>query len=183
MKIKLGAKIKKNRLEKGMTLDELALRIGLTKSYLSKIENNKSQPTLSTLVKIAGILKINMSDLFPTSKTDPPCSIVKKNEGKRVNDLLNPYGFSCEVMAHKKRNKKMHVFFLEFPPDADEITIFQHEGEEILYVLEGKAEFVHGDERHIVEEGDCVYFECEYPHGGRCYGDVTVKILDILYMP
>lgn len=183
MKIKLGAKIKKNRLEKGMTLDELALKIGITKSYLSKIENNKSQPILSTLVKIASSLKINISDLFPTSKTDSPCSIVKKNEGKRVNDLLNPYGFSCEIMAHKKRNKKMHAFFFEFPPDAGEIAIFQHEGEELLYVLEGKLEFVHEDKRHIVEEGDCVYFECEYPHGARCYGDITAKFLIVLYRP
>lgn len=49
---KLGALIQEARLEKGMTQEELANRIGTTKSYISKIENNIKEVRFSTLQKI-----------------------------------------------------------------------------------------------------------------------------------
>ncbi len=49
---KLGALLHKARLEKGMTQSELAAKVGSTKSYISKIENNIKEVRLSTLQKI-----------------------------------------------------------------------------------------------------------------------------------
>ena len=49
---KLGAMIHEARLEKGLTQEELAQKIGTTKSYISKIENNIKEVRLSTLKKI-----------------------------------------------------------------------------------------------------------------------------------
>ncbi|HEX16329.1 MAG TPA: cupin domain-containing protein [Deltaproteobacteria bacterium] len=55
-------------------------------------------------------------------------------------------------------------------PAFEETAVFQHEGEEFLYVLEGTHEFIYGDQRYIMEEGDCVYFDSEVPHAGRSLG-------------
>lgn len=49
---KLGALLHEARLEKGMTQSELAEKVGSTKSYISKIENNIKEVRLSTLQKI-----------------------------------------------------------------------------------------------------------------------------------
>lgn len=49
---KIGALIHDARLEKGMTQEELAEKVGTTKSYISKIENNIKEARLSTLQKI-----------------------------------------------------------------------------------------------------------------------------------
>ncbi|MEM9339692.1 MAG: helix-turn-helix transcriptional regulator [Bacteroidota bacterium] len=49
---KIGALIHEARLEKGLTQEELAQRVGTTKSYISKIENNIKEVRLSTLKKI-----------------------------------------------------------------------------------------------------------------------------------
>ena len=49
---KIGALIHEARLEKGLTQEELAIRVGTTKSYISKIENNVKEVRLSTLQKI-----------------------------------------------------------------------------------------------------------------------------------
>ncbi|MEX2231179.1 MAG: helix-turn-helix transcriptional regulator [Cyclobacteriaceae bacterium] len=49
---KIGAMIQEARLEKGLTQDELAKRVGTTKSYISKIENNIKEARISTLQKI-----------------------------------------------------------------------------------------------------------------------------------
>ena len=49
---KIGALIHEDRLEKGLTQEELAVKVGTTKSYISKIENNVKEVRLSTLQKI-----------------------------------------------------------------------------------------------------------------------------------
>jgi len=49
---KIGALIHEARLEKGLTQEELAKKVGTTKSYISKIENNIKEARISTLQKI-----------------------------------------------------------------------------------------------------------------------------------
>ena len=49
---KIGALIQEARLEKGLTQEELAVKCGTTKSYISKIENNIKEVRISTLQKI-----------------------------------------------------------------------------------------------------------------------------------
>ena len=183
MKMNIGSKIKKLRLERKITLENLASRTGFTKSYLSKIETKNSSPPLATLVKIASGLGVEMSQFFPYSKTDLTCTVVRKKERKIVAGRGTPYGYSYESIAYKKHNKKMELFVGEFPPNTAEITLLQHGGEEAFYVLEGKLEFIHGDKKYILEEGDCVYFEPEFPHGGRGYTDCNAKILVVIYNP
>ena len=52
---KLGAMIHEARLEKGMTQEELANKVGTTKSYISKLENNIKEVRISTLQKIVEV--------------------------------------------------------------------------------------------------------------------------------
>lgn len=49
---KIGAMLQQARLEKGLTQEELAHKVGTTKSYISKIENNIKEVRISTLQKI-----------------------------------------------------------------------------------------------------------------------------------
>ncbi len=49
---RIGAMLQEARLEKGLTQEELADRVGTTKSYISKIENNIKEARISTLQKI-----------------------------------------------------------------------------------------------------------------------------------
>jgi DNA-binding XRE family transcriptional regulator len=49
---KIGALIHEARIEKGLTQEELARKVGTTKSYISKIENNVKEVRISTLQKI-----------------------------------------------------------------------------------------------------------------------------------
>jgi DNA-binding XRE family transcriptional regulator len=62
---KIGAMLQEARLEKGLTQEQLALKVGTTKSYISKIENDIKEVRLSTLRKIVelglgGELKLNI---------------------------------------------------------------------------------------------------------------------------
>ena len=49
---KIGALIHDTRVDMGMTQEELAAKVGTSKSYISKIENNIKEARISTLQKI-----------------------------------------------------------------------------------------------------------------------------------
>ena len=60
----IGARIRTVRIERGLSLRDLAFSIGIEASNLSVIENGKSNPQILTYAKIAAALKIHLSDLF-----------------------------------------------------------------------------------------------------------------------
>ena len=62
----------------------------------------------------------------------------------------------------------------EFPSEP-----FTHEGEELVYVLEGKQELVFNGRTYIVEEGDCYYLDSRKPHFAKSIGDKQAKVLAI----
>ena len=93
------------------------------------------------------------------------------------------FGYYYETLAHKFTNKSMDPYILTQPVDPEEVAIFQHEGEEMLYLLEGKMQFVHGNKECILEKGDCVYFDASIPHYGVTLGGKPSKCFMVIYTP
>ena len=60
---KLGENLRKLRLKKNMSQVDLANALSVDRAYISNIENGRMNPTLSTLEKIAGALKVSIKDL------------------------------------------------------------------------------------------------------------------------
>lgn len=61
---KLGENLKKIRTTKNITQTELAKTLGVDKSFVSNIENGKTNPTLSTITSLAKVLKVSTNELF-----------------------------------------------------------------------------------------------------------------------
>lgn len=64
MLIDLGLKIKKLRLKKSMTQNELSIECNFEKASMSRIESGQTNPTIKTLYKICTALDVHISDLF-----------------------------------------------------------------------------------------------------------------------
>jgi len=174
--------IRRIRLEKKMSLARLAKLTGLTKGYVSKIENASKAPPFSTLNKIANALDIDVNVLLADSSDvheDVNLCIVKKDERKGVVSRGTLYGYHYVALAHKKLGKNMEPYIIE--PAFEEKAFFPHEGEEFMYVLEGVHEFIYDDKKYILEEGDSIYFDSIIPHSGRSVGTKRAKILGIAY--
>lgn len=177
----IGEKIRKIRKDTKTTLDTLAVRTGLTKGYLSKIERGLQSPPIATLSKIASALNVDITIFFERKDHEVKCSIVRKDERRPIAQRGNIFGYNYETIAHKKHNKVMNPFIITLIPHADDQTIFRHEGQELMYILQGAMEFWYGDERYVLGEGDCVYFDSEVAHRGQCCGDVESKVLVVIY--
>ena len=180
---KIGKRIKKLRLEKQITLEKLALQTGFTKGYLSKVETSAKAPPVSTLGTIARVLDATISSLLGEESPATPICLVKKSERSLVVRDGTRFEYSYEAVAHKFANKMMEPFILTLPVHPKKRTRYQHEGQEILFVLEGTMKFIHGTEELIVEDGDCVYFDSGIPHFGESVGDKAVKCFMVIFSP
>ena len=178
----IGRRIKASRINKKFTLEQLANQTGFTRGYLSRIEKSEKSPPLSTLGIIARILGITISFLVGEEEQKTFFGIVKKGERPLIvrGTALD---YSYEAVAHTFPNKKMEPFILTLPLKPKKKTIHQHEGEELLFVLEGTMKFLLGNREHILEEGDCIYFDSSFPHFGESVGRKEAKCFMVIYTP
>ncbi len=179
----IGKNIKALRLAQKLTIQTLSEKAGITKGYLSKVENSDKAPPVSTLLVIAKALGVTMSQLLGEESTPVRCSVVKKNERSLMARNGAVFGYSYETLAHHYPNKKMEPYLLTIPAEAEDRALFQHEGEEMLLVIEGTMRFLHGEDEYIVETGDCVYFDSSVPHFGRPADGRDVKCVMVIYVP
>jgi transcriptional regulator with XRE-family HTH domain len=178
----VGKNINNIRKHKNITLQDLARRSGLTKSYLSRIERSRKAPPYATVNRIAMALEVEVAYLISEKVeglSDIRISIAKKNKGLAVHTLGSSYGYNYEALGFSKPGKNMQPYIITAA--FDEKNIFQHEGEEFLYVLEGTYEFIYDGKKYIMEEGDSAYFDSGVPHTARSLGEKNARVLAVMY--
>jgi transcriptional regulator with XRE-family HTH domain len=180
---RIGKRIKSLRNEKKITLEKLAAQTGFTKGYLSRVEKSVKAPPVSTLAIIARILNVTISTLL--GEETPPSSVcvVRKTERLEVVRDGSNNEYAYEALAHNFRNKIMEPFILTLPVRPKRRILYRHEGQEMLYVLEGTMKLRCGNEEIIAGEGDCVYFDSGIPHFGESISDKAVKCLMVASSP
>jgi transcriptional regulator with XRE-family HTH domain len=179
----IGKRIKAFRTQKRITLEELATQAGFTKGYLSKVEKSKKSPPVSTLGIIARALGVTISALLGEEAPRTSLCLVRTNERPLIARDGTAFGYSYEAMAYRYPNKIMEPFILTLPVKPKKRTFYQHEGEEILFVIQGTMKFLHGSEEYIVHEGDCIYFDSSLPHWGESIGPEEVKCFMVICNP
>jgi len=177
----IGRRIKASRINKKFTLEQVANQTGFTKGYLSRIEKSEKSPPLSTLGIIARALGITISFLVGEEEQKTSIDIVKKGERPLIARKGAALDYSYEAVAHTFPNKKMEPFILTLPLKPKKKTIHQHEGEELLFVLEGTMKFLLGNREYILEEGDCIYFDSGIRHFGESAGRKEAKCFMVIY--
>ena len=72
--VNLGARLKHHRQLSGLSLRELARQLGVSPSFVSQLENSKSQPSVATLYSISQLLDVSIDELFSTDELSPPAA-------------------------------------------------------------------------------------------------------------
>ncbi len=160
---KIGEKIREVRQKKGLTLKKLSEKSGISVSMISKIETAQTSPPISTYANIASALETSLGDLITNDSQEPDISIVRFAERPVIS--RGPYIGS--PLAFKKNKKKMEPFIFDYPIRKKVFQIFQHEKEEMLFVIKGTIEFKFGEKTLVLNKGDCAYFNGNIQHGGR----------------
>ena len=175
----IGEHLRVLRAARGMTLDRLAAATGLTKSYLSKIQNSRKLPPIATLSRIAQALGTGIGSFFgDILNQGEGASVVRKSERLPVVRGGTAFGYDYVSLAHDRLVKRMEPFVFTFPSKIDRHVFFDHGGEEFVFILSGKVIFQVGDERWALVKGDSIYFDAAIPHRGWSVGrDATALVV------
>lgn len=168
----MSALLRAVRTQQGMTLDEVASRTGLTKSYLSKVERGQSNPSIAAALKIARALDVDVAQLF--SDDADAARITVERSSERTASRHHP-------IARAALGKAMTPFvvrpgrqFAGHPHPA-------HPGQEFLFVHAGSVELKYDDVTIRLSIGDCAYFDASVLHKLRQVGDEPAEVIVVAY--
>ena len=176
----LGIRIRSMRVQKAITLQQLASQTNLSKSLLSKIENGKVSSPVSTLFTIAKALNTRITYFFNDQDQNLPIILVRQNERRQFHRINARFGYTYEALGYKRKEKLMEPFILYMDKRTAKNVSFSHPGEEILFIMDGTWEFKHGDQTLVLKRGDCIYFDASVPHSGRPIGNKPVKAFMVI---
>jgi len=161
--VELAQRLKRLRTQRGLTLEEVASRAGLTRGWLSKVENFRVTPSLPALFQIAQALQVPLSDLFEGLEARPPLVVVRSDQRISVRRDEELSELTYESLAHLRPTRIMDPFLVTVPP-TETRPMMSHGGEEFIHVIEGVVTLQFDDQRHDLEAGDSAYFEGTHPH-------------------
>jgi len=169
----LGRKIRDLRLRRGFTVQQLAAASGLSKGFISQVENGRTSPSLATLRDLAVALKTSVAYLVVEEDQVP--HVVRVRERPRVHVGGNTS--KVEVLsAQPKRN--LELLMAELPPgmSAGDKRHYHH-GEECMLVLEGRVSVACADHRVVLEAGDSCHIDGRVPHAVENCGPGIARVL------
>jgi len=180
-KHELGARIKRVRLERNLTLKEVEVKAKVSATHVSEIERGMTSPTVGALTKIARALGTEPA-YFLQSDTHPPVSVVRKSE-RRVFEHRD-WGANISCLSQGIRGASMSFLEVELAPGlTHNLEPMTHTGEELVHILKGVVEINRAAERHLLKEGDSIHFRADEPHTIRNIGDAPARVLWIASPP
>lgn len=161
----LGEKIRKVRKEQGLTLKEIAKLTGLSTSYISQIERNTVEPSISALRKIAISLRTPIYTFL--DEEEKQAAVIRKNQRKKIT--LPGSSISYEFLTPNTRigdeEPQLEIIYFQLDPQKwsrEEYSV--HLGEESIIILSGSMTIVCGEDEHLLNEGDSIYISNGIPH-------------------
>ena len=175
----LGLRVRDLRKARGWTLEQAALRAGLARSTLSKIENGQMSPTYEALKKLALGLTISVPQLFTApakAQASGRMAVTKAGEGQAQPTAT----YEHELLASNLTNKQMLPYRAVIR--AREMEDFdgwvRHDGEEFLYVLTGVVRlFTEFYEPVDLRRGDSAYYDASMGHNLISLSDEDATVL------
>jgi quercetin dioxygenase-like cupin family protein/DNA-binding XRE family transcriptional regulator len=177
----LGPRLRGLRKERQLSLDDVAKGSGVSRSFLSLIENDRSDISFSKLIRLVNFYGISVTDIMPDPEPDQGQIIVRREERKHV---ASP-GEGMDVFVLSPDTKhKMQPVIEEFQPGGGLKEYSSHEGEEFLYVLEGEIEVsIEGREPFVLRQGDSAYYNADIGHRFRNAGDGVALLFAVVTPP
>ena len=152
--MEIGKKLRRLRKSRGLTLEELAEKVGLTKGFLSQIERDKASPSIAALKAILDVLGEDISSFFKDMDTKEKF-VFKKEERQNVEFEKN--GVKIVTPIPSLHYKELDPIIVHLEPDGS-LTNEDWDVEEAFgYVLRGFVKVTINNNIYILRKGDCFY--------------------------
>lgn len=164
----LGDVIRQMRKGKGLTLQQVADATGLSVPFISQVENEQGNPTLSTLRKIASALGTSVFALLAKDELREPAVFVIPAD-RRTSIAAPDFKYATyERVSAPFDNTRLQVVWVELAPGAascdEPMPHGTWEAEEVVIVIEGDAELKTDQGSYGLRTGDSIHFRPALPH-------------------
>jgi|FLOH01.1.fsa_nt_gi XRE family transcriptional regulator, regulator of sulfur utilization len=185
----IGQKIKKLRASKKLTLDQLAIISGVSKSMLSQIERNKTNPTVGILWSLTQALDIEIGDLL-TSDTEGAKEIenILSMKSHQTPEIQSADG-KCSLRILGPLDLVSHIEWYEISIKQDGILSSDPHAKgtrEHLTVLDGKIIICtkgQKEDNYILTKGDTARYNADVQHYIKNEGKITAVVLLLVHTP
>ena len=191
----VGPRLRAHREQAGLSLRELARRLGVSPSAISQIETGKSRPSVSTLYSIVSELGMSLDELFGAPRTAQPAA-TPPAPARRTGTSPGQQPAERHVQRADTRAEidlESGVRWERLTPGPDHDTDFlfvtydvggsssegnrsmRHSGHEYGLVLSGTLEVTVGFDHYVLGPGDSISFDSTVPHRLANLGDEPVR--------
>jgi transcriptional regulator with XRE-family HTH domain len=183
---RIGRKLKGLRKSMGLSMKQLADETKLSPPLFSRIENGLVMPSIQTLQVISDILKVEIGYFF--GKEEERGYVITRQGSRRMTyskrGSKKKAVYGLEILAEGMENPFMEPCIVtEFARTHEDFPLAKHEGQEFVYVLEGKLELTLGEKKFALNKGDAAYFIGDIPHGGKSLSKKPAKTINVHLIP
>jgi transcriptional regulator with XRE-family HTH domain len=179
---KVGSRLRAERERLGISLRELARRVGVSPSLVSQIELDRVNPSVSTLYALVTELGMTMSDVFGDSGSEPQVvrrprdddGLAERPDTRRVINLASGVRWE-RLTPHSDRD--VEFLYVVYPVGAEscpEDALMTHGGKEYGYVSSGTLGVRVGFDEYELGAGGSIAFDSSSPHRLWTIGDEPV---------
>jgi transcriptional regulator with XRE-family HTH domain len=168
----VGARLKRLRTQRGMTLTGVAQATGISKSTMSRLETGQRRPTLELLLALSHAYRVPLDDLVAAPEEGDPRIHLRPGRVK-----------GRTVIPLTRQPDGMQAWKIVIPTSNATPEPRAHDGHEWICVLSGHMRFVLGDQDWVLGPGEVVSFDTTVPHWFGSTGDEPAEILSIFGRP
>lgn len=166
----LGGRLLKARKEAGLTLDALARASGVSKGTLSQIEQNKANPSITVLYRVAMALSVPISALVEDPAKALHFEVVPAGEASRK--FFTNQTCSGHLLNPPWMDRDLEVYELNFPVGGQLESHPHHpHTRELLTVVQGSLSVEAGGRQADLQPGDTAHYSADVPHVIRNTGE------------
>ena len=175
----LGVRIRAARMQRSLSLGDLAGAAQVSRSLVSQIERGVATPSIETVRRLASAMSVPVFSLFLDNQGDQ--SVVRASERRVVH--YPDSAVTREILSPNLRGR-MAVLWVTFPPgEQSSLQPVRHVGEECVVIVAGTLEVLIADRTIRLEKGDSMTFDSEAPHIFRNPTDVPVEAFVVISPP
>ncbi len=174
----LGERISGLRDACGYSQEEMAEELKLELSVYRDYEENGKNIPISVIYEIANKCGVDFTEIMTGVRAKlNTYHVVKSGQGRAVDRYP---GYSFEDLAFRYGGKIMQPLLVTLEPSNEKVSLVSHPGQEFNYVLSGTVAVDFDGKELVLETGDSIYFNPNYPHGQRCVGDKPAIFLTVI---
>ena len=177
----IGSQIRDYRKQLQMTVADLSKQSELSPGMLSKIERGVTSPSLNTLASIAAALNVPVTAFFRKYEEQRDCTFVRSGEGLEIERHGSRAGHIYRLLGHNIGGRvNAEPYLITLTDESEVFPLFQHQGLEFIYMLEGEVIYRHANQTYHLRPGDSLFFDADAPHGPESLESLPIRFIAVL---